>query len=320
MIAAMTQQDSTRTPFPANLSASRANDFLTCPLLFRYRSIDRLPEVPSAAALRGTLVHRALEVMFGLPAGRRSLQAASSALATAWSDLASSDPDAAVVLMTDAGLDPAAGTESGDELGTRIAAMAEQVSEAILAPASGLLSTYFHMEDPTRFDPHAMEMGFEVPLADAFSIRGFVDRVDIAPTGEVRIVDYKTGRAPSSGFEGKAMFQMRFYALAWWRMTGQIPRMLRLMYLGSGEALTYAPEASDLLATERKVLALRDAIAASAQEGTFAAKVSRLCDWCSFRDRCPAWGSVPLPMPTLPTAAEPMARPPAEPPEAEVAD
>lgn len=274
--------------FPFHLSASRANDFLTCPLLFRYRSIDRLPEQPSAAAVRGTLVHRALEVMFGLPADERSTATASAALAEAWEELSTAEPQSAAVLLAEAQVD------SPDP--------ALAIGERILEPARTLLDTYFAMEDPTRFDPHAMEMAFDVPLMDAFSIRGFVDRIDIAPTGEVRIVDYKTGRAPGAGFESKAMFQMRFYALAWWRMTGAIPRQLRLMYLGSKESLTYAPAEGDLLATERKVLALREAIAASAQAGVFAAKASRLCDWCSFKDLCPAWGSIPLPMPDLPAA------------------
>lgn len=296
----MTPEGTKSPQFPAHLSASRANDFLTCPLLFRYRSIDRLPELPSVAALRGTLVHRALELMFSLPPEQRSLPQASASLATAWVELARSEPDAAAILMADAGADQGPGVPVAD--------VADQVSQSVLAPASVLLDAYFQMEDPTRFDPHAMEMAFDVPLIDAFSIRGFVDRVDIAQTGEVRIIDYKTGRAPSAGFEAKAMFQMRFYALAWWRMTGEIPRMLRLMYLGSREALSYSPEVSDLIATERKVLALRDAIAASAEAGIFAAKASRLCDWCSFRDRCPAWGSVPLPMPALPSPTEPMAR------------
>ena len=286
-------EEVTSAQFPAHLSASRANDFLTCPLLFRYRSIDRLPEQPSAAALRGTLVHRALEVMFGLPSGQRSLQTASDALAEAWRELAVAEPASAAVLLADA--EVWVNGEVSD-----LDAASQEVSGRILAPARDLLQTYFSMEDPTRFDPHAMEMSFDVPLMDAFSIRGFVDRVDIAPTGEVRIIDYKTGKAPSAGFEAKSMFQMRFYALAWWRMTGQIPRMLRLMYLGSKEALSYAPQESDLIATERKVLALRDAISASAKAGVFTAKASRLCDWCSFRDLCPAWGSIPLPMPTLP--------------------
>ena len=46
---------------PQALSPSRASDFQNCPLLYRFRTIDRLPEAPSPAAVRGTLVHELLE-------------------------------------------------------------------------------------------------------------------------------------------------------------------------------------------------------------------------------------------------------------------
>lgn len=276
--------------YPTSLSASRANDFLTCPLLYRFRSIDRLPETPSAAALRGTLVHRALETLFDHPADSRTVTTAALLLGQAWQELVTSDPAGAQALMTDAGL---AG-EPTDQT-------AAELSEHILGPALPLLDTYFRMEDPSRLDPHAREMGFHVQLTDAFAVRGFIDRIDVASTGEVRIVDYKTGKAPGPAYESKAMFQMRFYALAWWRMTGAVPRLLQLLYLGSNEALRYVPQEDDLLATERKVLALKDAISAAAERRDFQAKTSRLCDWCSYRDLCPAWGGTPPPMPALDT-------------------
>lgn len=53
------------------LSPSRANDFMQCPLLFRYRVVDRLPEPPSSAAARGTLVHAVLERLYDAPLGDR---------------------------------------------------------------------------------------------------------------------------------------------------------------------------------------------------------------------------------------------------------
>ena len=138
-------------------------------------------------------------------------------------------------------------------------------------------------------------------LAESFEVRGFIDRVDRTADGAIRIVDYKTGRSPGAGFEAKAMFQMRFYALVWWRMTGTIPRLLQLMYLGNAEVLRYEPDESDLLSTERKILALRDAIARAADSGEFAPSPSRLCDWCSYKALCPAWGGSPPPLPSRDT-------------------
>ncbi|MFE3491290.1 PD-(D/E)XK nuclease family protein, partial [Streptomyces griseus] len=47
---------------PSSLSPSRASDFMQCPLLYRFRVIDKLPEKPSEAATRGTLVLRGLGI------------------------------------------------------------------------------------------------------------------------------------------------------------------------------------------------------------------------------------------------------------------
>ena len=269
--------------FPGSLSPSRTNDFLTCPLLFRFRSIDRLPETSSAAALRGTLVHTTLEHLFDLPSADRTVASAQSLLARAWTALVADDPESAQVLRDDLGL-----AADGDDVAA---------ADRILASAAPLLETYFALEDPSRLEPHAREFAVSVEIADAFTIRGFVDRIDRTASGDIRIVDYKTGRAPGPRFEAKAMFQMRFYALAWWRMTGDMPRLLQLMYLGSSEVLRYEPNEQELLSTERKILAVREAINKAARAGIFTPSPSKLCDWCAHRPVCPAWGGTLPPMP-----------------------
>ena len=78
-----------------SLSPSRAADFLTCPLLYRFRVIDRLPEPPSAAAARGTLVHAVLERLFDEPAAGRSPQAAAKLLEPEWDRLVAAEPELA---------------------------------------------------------------------------------------------------------------------------------------------------------------------------------------------------------------------------------
>ena len=59
-------------------------------------------------------------------------------------------------------------------------------------------------------------------------MRGFIDRLDIAPDGAIRVVDYKTGGAPREAFEARALFQLKFYALVLWRTRGVVPSVLRL--------------------------------------------------------------------------------------------
>src|SRR5260370_10427796 len=83
------------TSAPPSLSPSRAGDFLTCPLLYRFRVIDRLPEPPSPAAARGTLVHAVLERLFDEPAAGRTALAARGLLQPEWQQVLSGEPQLA---------------------------------------------------------------------------------------------------------------------------------------------------------------------------------------------------------------------------------
>ncbi len=261
----------------AALSPSRASDFMQCPLLYRFRVIDKLPQAPSAAAARGTLVHSVLERVFDLPAAGRTLDAAAAMVAPQWAALLEAEPELGELVDGD---DPEA--------------LALWVKDAVT-----LVERWFSLEDPTRLEPAERELYVETDL-DGLTLRGYVDRLDVAPTGEVRVVDYKTGRSPSELFEGKALFQMKFYALVLWRLNGTVPRMLQLVYLGNSEIVRYTPDEADLLATERKLKALWRAIEQAASTGDWRPRTSRLCDWCDHRALCPAWGGTP---PELPEGA-----------------
>jgi putative RecB family exonuclease len=110
-------------------------------------------------------------------------------------------------------------------------------------------------------------------------------------------VDYKSSRSPGEQYEAKALFQMRFYALVLWRTHGVVPSVLRLIYLGNTEVLSYEPDERDLLATERQVEAVWAAIQLAEQTGEWLPNRSPLCSWCSFKALCPAWGGTPPPLP-----------------------
>src|SRR4051812_37958170 len=83
--------------FAGSLSPSRANDFLACPLLSRFRVLDRLPDPPTAAATRGTVVHSVLERLFELPAGERTPARAVALLEPEWRRLLADDPELGVL-------------------------------------------------------------------------------------------------------------------------------------------------------------------------------------------------------------------------------
>lgn len=290
----MTVQDETIIAIPGlpagtALSPSRASDFLTCPLLFRFRAIDRLPERPSSAAVRGTLVHAILEDLYDLPAVERTVDAAQAMLLPTWQRLVEEDPRLAVALDPEAEFPP--------QSGVQIPPPTQEQLVKWLATAEPLIETYFGLENPQRLEPNAREMRVEVQLEGGPPLRGIIDRVDVAPDSRIRVVDYKTGRSPGQGFEQKSLFQMRFYALMLWRRNGTIPTRLQLIYLGDSQVLTYDPTEDELLSFEKTLRALWATITRVAATGNWQAKESKLCNWCDHHAKCPAKGGTTPPLP-----------------------
>lgn len=265
------------TTRPASLSPSRAGDFVSCPLLFRYRTIDRLPESSSPDAIRGTLVHSVLEEIFDLPAADRTPAAAHELLEPAWATLL--------------------------ERSWQARDVRPQLDEpAWLASAREALDRWFTLEDPTRLEPVEREVFVEAAMPSGLTLRGIVDRLDQAPDGALRVVDYKSGRAPGAGFEARALFQLKIYALVLWRSRGVVPTRLQLVYLGDGgQIVAYDPDEDDLLSTERKVDAIWAAIQEATRTGEFRPSRGKQCDWCPHHAICPEFGGTVPPMPTPPS-------------------
>ena len=258
------------------LSPSRASDFKQCPLLYRFRAVDRLPEKPTRAQIRGTVVHSVLERLFGLPANERVPDTAKELLGPAWQDLLAERAELSELFEQE-----------------------EDLTEW-LASAEGMLTSYFGLEDPRRLEPEACELLVEAELPSGMLLRGYIDRLDVAPTGEIRVVDYKTGVAPREIGEAKAMFQMKFYALVLWRLRGVVPRQLLLMYLSDRQNLAYQPDEPELRRFERTLEAIWNAILKAGKTGDFRPNRSRLCDWCDHKALCPEFGGTPPPYPGWP--------------------
>ncbi len=267
------------------LSPSRAADFKQCPLLYRFRAVDRIPETPSRGQVRGTVVHAVLERLLALPPQQREPETARAMVGPAWDDALAAAPELAALF--DSPSDP--------EL------------DAWLDSARALVDAYFALEDPRRVQPEACELRLETelpagPTADPLLLRGYVDRLDVAPTGEIRVNDYKTGSAPREVFEAKALFQLKFYALVLLRTRGVLPRQLRLLYLADQQSLSYAPDEAELDRFERTLTAIWAAILRAAPTGDFRPSPSKLCEWCDHQSRCPSFGGTPPPYPGWPEA------------------
>jgi putative RecB family exonuclease len=267
-------------PAAGTLSPSRAADFKTCPLLYRFRCVDRIPQRPTRDKVRGTVVHAVLDRLFDLPRAERTYEAAAALAEPEWRRLAEEEPEVAELF-------------TGPDAGAELAGFLDSVRR--------MVAGYFALEDPRRLEPAAREQLVEAALdgsgVDGLVLRGYVDRLDVAPTGEVRVVDYKTGSVPRVAYEAKALFQLKFYALVLWRTRGTVPAQLKLMYLSDRDTLTYRPDAAELERFERTLVAVWRAIERATATGDFRASPSRLCDWCDHQALCPAFGGTPPPFP-----------------------
>jgi len=252
-------------PPPASLSPSKISTFTNCPLSFRFRVIEHRPEPPTVPAVRGTLVHAALERLIWHHApGARDRAAAAAALASAWEDL-EDHPEVVGLGLDGAGAD------------------------ALYRTAEELVGKYFSLEDPNAVRAVGFELGLEAQLDDV-RLRGIIDRLDVRDDGELVVVDYKTGRAPSARFERDRKTGVHLYALLCDEVLGRPPAEVRLLYLADPVTITAHTTAQTLRGQRTRTAAVWSAVRTSCAREDFRPRPSPLCSYCAFQDLCPAQG------------------------------
>ena len=168
--------------------------------------------------------------------------------------------------------------------------------EALLDDARSLIDGYFAIEAPQWIAPAAREQRVTTTTERGVRLLGFIDRVDQAPDGRLRVVDYKTGKAPGPRYVGEALYQMRFYALLLAR-TQVLPSRMQLVYLRAGQVITLDPTAEEIHDFEHQIDQLWDRIERDIEQDSFAPRKNPLCNWCGVRSLCPVFGGTTPPMP-----------------------
>lgn len=245
---------------PDSLSPSRLGTFLTCPLKFRFESLDRFPTTAGWQAQAGTAVHRALELLMADPPEERNLDALKGHLITAIDEI---DWD-----------------------------LSETDGAKLLKTAHASVAKYAEMEDPTQVRPEGLELKLEVDV-DGLILRGIIDRLDASDDGPI-VIDYKTGKIPGEKYEAKALIGMDCYSLMHEIHFGTIPARLVLMYVAHGQTITKVPTERTNKAIRQKINAVRSAIERACESDDFRASPGALCNnYCDFQAFCPAFGGNP---------------------------
>jgi putative RecB family exonuclease len=253
---------------PRSLSPSKVSTFKDCALAFRFSVIDHLPEPPAPYAVKGTLVHSALEGLFwDYERGTRTPEAAATSLASAWKAL-QDDPEFIELELS------------------------ESEKVAFRDDAEKLVAGYFSLEDPDAVDAVGVELLLEAEIG-GLRLRGIIDRLDVTPEGEFIVVDYKTGRTPSEMQEQSRLGGVQFYALLCEQVLGKRPVSVRLLYLKDPVVIAADPSEQALRGLRQRTAAVWSAIERACEDEDFRPKPSGLCKTCNFQSFCPAFGGDP---------------------------
>lgn len=258
-------------------SPSKLLSWDTCARQYFYRYLQRptLKSTRSAHLSLGTSIHQVLADIYVLPTPQRSPELVAPTLARRW--------------LRD-------GYRDKDQ------------EHACRELAQGWLEDYL---DSPAAHLQAEPVGIERSIAtktDRLAINGRIDRIDerAQPDGrrELAIVDYKTGRQPSTEDDARTSLPMALYSLATWRTLRQRSARVELHHLPSGTVASFEHDEASL---RRKVAEAesiaQDIVAAEtawkanktelAQEHYFAPRpVAGLCRWCDFHPVCEAGQSV----------------------------
>ena len=248
-------EDALATTPGLRLSFRQVDDYLTCPLKYRYVHRTRIPLLTHHRVVYGSAVHLAVQEMFkarlaGQPFAVDDLVAA---FRRAW------------------------------------------VSEGFLSRAHEELRLREGEETLRRFhayeaahplSPTGVEEEFSFPIGRT-RVMGRYDLVVRDDSG-VTILDFKTGDVDSREKAQKRAedsLQLAIYALAHLRITGALPARVELRFLESDLVGGFAPTLTQAQDTEKQVAEVADAIS----RGRFEATPSHAaCRPCPFRDVCPA--------------------------------
>jgi putative RecB family exonuclease len=252
---------------PRSLSPSRISQFRSCPQAFRFGVLEGLPQPPSEPALRGTLVHGVLERLYLRPPAQRTRAVAHADLVRTAASLAD-HPEAQAL-----GLDAEAWAGMVDAAGP-------------------VVDAAFELEDPPSVRAIGVEL-FVRAEVDGRSVRGIIDRLDLDADGELVVVDYKTGASPREEHADARMAGVHLYALMVEHLLGRRPARVQLVYLAAGEIWEMETTEQRARGLERRIVALWDAIERSCATGDFRPRPSVLCDWCAYKEFCPAYGGDP---------------------------
>lgn len=249
---------------PEWLAPTQITTWLQCPLKFKLRKLDNLPEDKSDALVRGIFVHEIIEKVMALSPDTRDIEHARTIARVLWND--QYEKKASELIDGDAAL------------------------RQFQWSAWWCVENYFGLEDPTTVKASGMESWVRGKVGGV-KVRGVIDRWEKQPGSKVaEIVDYKTGKTPKKKeWASDYVLQLSIYGMLLEAQEKVEVENLRIFFLKEGDIMEFDLSESRRETTTNTVINVSNELMASCATGEFEARTSKLCDWCSFKGICPAW-------------------------------
>lgn len=236
------------------LSHFQIDDYLTCPLKYKYIHILKIPVMANHSIIYGNAMHETIQFYYKRKIEKKPV-------------------DLAELLKK-------------FELNWQSSGfLSREHEEKRLEEGRETIRKFFHREQKSRTVPKYIEKKFKFKFGDDFVIGRF-DRVDLTKKGAV-IIDFKTSDIADkedADARAKKSTQLAVYCLAWEKLTGNLPQKLELRFVNTGVTGSVMP---DDKMTE-KIEEIINKVAAGIKNGNFIAHPQYLsCNYCPFNNICP---------------------------------
>ncbi|MEK7748353.1 MAG: ATP-dependent DNA helicase [Nitrospirota bacterium] len=248
---------SNKESHPLTLSHYQIDDYLTCPLKYKYIHILRVPIYKNHAIVYGSAIHQAI---------------AAYLTARVSGDAFSLD-DLLLVLEK--------GWKSEGYL-------SREHEEQRLATGRIALQKFYEKEEQSNHRPTHVEKDFSF-LFEGVKIKGRFDRMDQVgeEVNDGVIIDYKTSEVSDqkeADKKARESEQLDLYAWAYLEKNGVLPKTVHLYFLDSGIIGTDIKEEKDIEKMKKKVRQAANGI----RTGDFTARPTYIaCQYCPYQEICP---------------------------------
>jgi DNA helicase-2/ATP-dependent DNA helicase PcrA len=239
---------------PLQLSYYKIDDYLTCPLKYKYSHILHMPIYQHHAVIYGAALHQAIAAylrakVHGHPFSLSDLQAV---FEREW-------------------------RSEGF--------ISREHEEQRFATGQAVLKRFYEREEARGLLPTAVEETFKFSLGSNI-ITGRWDRIDVTDD-EAVIVDYKSSEITDQKKADRATkenLQLSIYTLAYQAKTGRLPKEVQLHFLESG-LIGRAVKTTEALEKTKDTIA---DVAEGIRAQDFTAQPTYLaCSYCAYREICP---------------------------------